>query len=144
MLATRVLGNPRVVRTERCAGPHGRLRAVAHHAGDTTPNVIAEGVNDHERPPRRRHMQFRVLREGAGFIATPESSRWCPTRSRAGPGDSDLERMLPAVGVAVLFAEDLFARSISLPGIGSSEGPELWGSCGLCWTGRALAGRRSW
>ena len=69
-----------------------------------------------------------MLREGAGFIATPDEFTLVSNALLVpDTAVSDLERILPAVGIAVLFGEDFFARSMTLPGIRIEQAPELWG-----------------
>lgn len=88
-------------------------------SGSAQLHVLAQGVNDGaETSAGGNDVRFRVLSEGASFLATPSEFA---VVSNAGlvpdPGDSPLARAIPAVGVAVLFAEDLFANRITLPGI---------------------------
>jgi hypothetical protein len=91
--------------------------------GDATLHVLAEGINDGAvTRTSENDVIVRVLREGAGFVATRrELSLVSNGALLAGRALDPLERALPAVAVALLFAEDLFAHRIALPGIGAGS-----------------------
>jgi len=96
--------------------------------GDSTLHVVVEGVNERSSPRTDGNdVVFVVKKEGAGMLAT---SREVGVVSNAvlvpAPGDVPIKRMLPALGVAVLFAEDLFVSRVSLPGLEDAVFTEHW------------------
>ena len=97
---------------------------------DTTLHLLAEGVNDHVTGDwGRSGIVCRVRAEGAGFFAAAHelsvvtNAALIPT-----PYDPPLVRILPALGVALLFAEDVFAGTVALPGLDAAaeSDPEEW------------------
>jgi len=96
--------------------------------GEGTLFVVAEGVNDGVLvAPDGNDVLFRVVKEGAGFLATRNSftvvSNAAVTPSSKQP---PLARILPSLGVAVLFAEDLFAGRIIMPGVDGVSDASSW------------------
>lgn len=98
-------------------------------AGDATLDVRLEGVNDDvplgELPGHR--IEFLVLNEGAGSVVS--SGRVMLVSNGGLLCDLDasrLQRLRPAVWIAVLFAEDLMVGEIRLPGISQRDDPEGW------------------
>jgi hypothetical protein len=102
----------------------------AHKDGDAAVHVVAEGINtrgDEARLTGGNDVVFRIVNEGTGSVATRHeiglaSNAWL----LADPSGSTVERILPGVGIAVMFAEDLFANAISIPGADLEVEAALW------------------
>jgi hypothetical protein len=94
--------------------------------GKATLHVLAEGVNDGATTaPGGHDVIVRVLREGVGSVVTPGELSFVSNAALLAPhAGTAWERALPAVAVALLFAEDLFADRIAVPGI--ADDPALW------------------
>lgn len=103
---------------------------VARIEGNVVVKVIAEGANDRlpdEDETSGDESVLHIAKEGTGCSATAQrldlaSNAWLLTASNG----TLLERMVPAVGVAVLFAEDLLAGTISVPGVSAEQMEPLW------------------
>ena len=96
--------------------------------GTTTLHLLAEGVNEEAAPHAHGNdVTFKVSREGAGSVAT---AREMGVVSNAAllpfAEEPPLRRIMPALGVAVLFAEDLFAGNIAFPGLEGLAGSSDW------------------
>jgi hypothetical protein len=95
--------------------------------GDATLHVVADDVNDDPAlVVRGNDVMFRVLKEGAGFLATRHEYHVVSNAQLiSDPKESPFEQVMPALGIAVLFAEDLFASKICLPRVNHDVQPEL-------------------
>jgi hypothetical protein len=97
--------------------------------GDVVIRILAEGANDTASRAEGAPGEpvIHVAREGTGCLATADhlavvSNAWL----LAAPTGTLLERMIPAVGIAVLFAEDLLAGTIAIPGVSADRSQPLW------------------
>jgi hypothetical protein len=96
-------------------------------AGDATMHVSADlmtalpsstDVDAHD-------VMFHVLPEGAGFLAS-RAGLWVISNALllARDNESPLKRLLPALGLAILFAEDFLANAVALTDVDLAHDPE--------------------